>query len=244
MANGILKKILDIQQNLVVQKTGYDDRNDYYYYKAEDVATAVRQAMNEHKVIHRVEVVEVVDGNRVDAQGRERARITITYNVIFVDAEDGSEWTVQVVGTGSDIGGDKHTRKAAVQAFKIAAVELFIITEEHEKFDSDGAAEAEPEAVGTAAPAEKALTIKELNARVGQLVKDESNPIDGKIVGQVGNFFAEKHGIEQKSVTWKKETKVMEPLVKALEDALESLKDGSAGDIQAAVKLSTTGEVD
>jgi len=222
MSNGIQKKILAIQGNLVVQKTGYDERNDYWYYKAEDVATAVRSAMTELGVIHRVEILDVIDGNRVDGQGRERARITIHCNVIFIDTEDGSEFPVQVVGTGSDIGGDKHARKAAVQAFKIAAVETFIITEEHDKFDSDGDAEAEPEAVASDAVKEKVLTTKELNARVGEIVKDESNPIDGKMVGSIGNRLAKEQGIEEKSVTWKKESSVMAPLVAELEKILKT----------------------
>lgn len=100
----ILDKIKTIRDTLVIEKTGYDERNDYYYWKADDVAAAVRKEMNKVGVIHRVETLDVLDGNRVDAQGRDRSRITLHNRVVFIDPDDGSEYAVDAVGTGSDIG--------------------------------------------------------------------------------------------------------------------------------------------
>ena len=203
MTNSIAKKILDIQRNIVVEKTGYDERNDYYYWKADDVAAAVRREMNRVGIIHRVELLDSIDGNRVDGQGRERARVTTTSRVIFIDPEDGSEFPHDVVATGSDIGGDKHTRKAAIQAFKIACVDLFVIAEGMDKLDSDGDAEAEPEDVTQPKPQEQAPQIKDLDNRVREVTKDKESGITGPLVKEVGDILAARVGLPENSVVWR-----------------------------------------
>ena len=243
MTKGIYKKILDIRRGLQVEKTGYDERNDYHYFKADDIAHAVRNGMNDHGVIHRVELLDVNDGNRIDSQGRERARTTTTSRVVFIDAEDGSEFPHEVVGSGSDIGGDKHTRKAAVQAFKIAAIDVFMVVEGLEKFDSDGDKEAEPEAIQVADAGEPTLTTRELNAIIAKITKDEEHPVTGAMVKAIGDQVAEREGIAKDSKVWRKESKVMGPLVAIVEDAYQNLQDGTASTIEEAIETSLTGEV-
>lgn len=242
MTNGIHKKILEIRRNLAVEKTGYDERNDYHYFKADDIASAVRQGMNDHGVIHRVQLLDVNDGNRVDSQGRERARTTTTSRVIFIDVEDGSEFEHDVVSSGSDIGGDKHTRKAAVQAFKIAAIDIFMVVEGLDKFDSDGDKEAEPEAIPTAKE-EASRTTRELNAVIAQVTKDDAHPVTGAMVKALGDRIAEREKIAQDSKVWRKESKVMEPLVNTIEAAHDLVVSGEYADIESAIEFVFTGEV-
>ena len=245
---GILKKMLQIQQDITVEKTGWDDRNEYAYWKADDVAAAVRKIMNTVGVIHRVELINVDDASRVDSQGRERRRLTTTSKIIFIDPEDGSEFPHEVVATGSDIGGDKDTRKAAVQAFKIATMDLFIIVEGLESFDNDHEGEADPGVTTKATPetkkAEQARGLRELDKLVGGFIKDPENPITGPILKALADEIAAEHGVEQDSKVWRKDARVLEPIAATLEQALEALKSGTAETIEAAIKLVRTGEVD
>lgn len=244
---GIFKKMLQIQQDLVVEKTGWDERNEYAYWRADDVAAAVRGIMNSVGVIHRVELMNVDDASRVDAQGRERRRLTTTSKIIFIDPDDGSEFPHEVVATGSDIGGDKDTRKAAVQAFKIAAVDLFVVAEGMDRMDSDGDAEAEPEdttAVAESKVAAASRNLRELDKVIGGMLKDEANPVTPLILKNLANEIAEQNGVEQDSKVWRKDSRVMEPVAEILEQAVQSLADGTADDIEAAIKLARTGEVD
>ncbi|AXC37930.1 hypothetical protein SEA_JACKO_72 [Microbacterium phage Jacko] len=247
---GIYAKMLKIQQEIEVEKTGWDERNEYAYWKADDVAAATRRVMNKVGVIHRVNIIDFDDKSRVDAQGRERRRLLTRSEIIFIDPEDGSQMSHEVIATGSDIGGDKDTRKVAVQAFKIAAVDLFMIAEGMGALDSDGAAEAEPEDL-TQKPAEEAtkakLTVRDLNKEIGRIVKDEANGVTAADVKKAGDALAKKVGLEENSVVWKKESAVMEPLVEALEKAIAAVADGAVEDLQEAIELALagdTGEVD
>lgn len=211
------EKILRIQQELVVEKSGYDERNEYYYYRAEDVAKAVRNKMNEVGLIHRTEITEWAEDNKWDSSGRNRPRVTFKAAVIFVDPEDNSTFATEVIATGSDTGGDKSTRKAQVQAFKIAAIDLFVITEEQEKFDSDGDPESEP--ISTAEPVEDEETVKSVTKEISAIVNDEDNPITGQNVGAIGKRIAQEvHGKEIPAATWKKDLQVIKAVLKAIQN--------------------------
>lgn len=243
---GIYKKILDIRKGLVIEKTGWDERNEYAYFKADDIAAAVRAGMDEHDVIHRTKLVEHNDNSRVDDNGRFHGRHTNQYQITFIDVDDQSEFTVDVVSTGADIGGDKHARKAAVQAFKIAAIDLFMIVEGLDKFDNDGEAEADAQAVAPpqSKVAEKARDLRALDKVVGGILKADDNPVTPAVLKALGDSVAEDLGIDQDSKVWRKDARAMEKIATVLEQALAALKDGTADDIEAAVKLARTGEVD
>lgn len=175
MSNGILKKMLTIQQELKVEKTGYDERQDYYYFKADDIANAVRKKMNEVGVISRDEVINPTEDNFWDQNGRNRPRHTATVRITFVDPEDGSEFPSEAYSTGSDTGGDKGTRKLMVQGFKEVAINVFKISEGMDQADSDKDAEQEP--INNTPPRENSKTIAELKAIVGKVIR-ESEIID------------------------------------------------------------------
>lgn len=208
----INQKILDIRRTLDVPKTGYDERGDYYYHKAEDVANAVRQAMNEHGLVHRTEIKEWQNDNFYDPQGRNRPRVTSLATVHFIDVETGESLGVDVIASGSDTGGDKHTRKNQVQIFKEAAIDLFIVTGEMGKFDADSAPEAEP--VNTTPPPPKAATVAELQKKIKAIIADESNPIDANIVSNVGARIADGRA----TAVWMKDAEILEQVLKALEN--------------------------
>lgn len=244
---GILKKMLDIRKNLHVVKTGWDEKNEYAYFKADDIAFAVRQGMNEQNVIHHVKLADIIDGTRVDSQGRERSRLTTHSVITFIDTEDGSTFEHEVLASGSDIGGDKAARKTAVQAFKIAAIDLFMVVEGLETFDSDNEDEAEPEDVSAATESKSAAasrSLRELDKVVGSFIKDPENPVSGPILKALADEIAEEHGVDKDSKVWRKDARVMEPVAEILEAALAMLEAKTADDIESAIKLARTGEVD
>lgn len=220
----ILKKIQEARDALKIDKTGYDDRNDFYYFKADDVAAGVRKAFTSHGIIHRTEVVNLDIDNFWDSNGRNRHRVTGHFRVTFVDPDDGSEFSTDAIATGSDIGGDKATRKAAVQAFKIAAIDVFTIAEGMQSMDSDSYAEAEPIAK-SAEPTESAeKTSKELGDELTKLMNDpEHEHITGEVIAKVGQRVADEIlGEGVKLPVWKKDARVLAPLI-------DRLKKGEVG---------------
>lgn len=211
----INEKILNIQRSLEVEKTGFDIRNEYAYFKADDVANAVRGALNNHGIIHRTKITDLREDNFYDPNGRNRPRVTFQATITFVDVEDGSEFSTDVVATGMDTGGDKATRKAAVQAFKIACIDLFIITEEFGKFDSDGDKEAEPVATEPT-KRQKDESAAEVYNQITAIVQDPTNPVDGATAGKMGNRIAKEQGVEEKMAKWKQEIGVVTELLAAI----------------------------
>lgn len=212
----ILQKILNIQSTLRAEKTGWDERQEYAYWKADDIARSVKEKMNEEGIIHRTSIIEWAEDNKWDQNGRNRPRVTFKAGVTFVDVEDGSEFTTEVVATGADTGGDKATRKAQIQAFKIAIVDLFIITEESEKFDSDGDAESEP--INMTPPPPKAATVAELVAKVAEYVKNDDHPLTGANVNSMGMRIAKENGVSEEAREWKKSDTVLTLLLQAIEN--------------------------
>lgn len=212
----IAQKILNIQQNLHAEKTGWDERQEYAYWKADDIARSVKEQMNKEGIIHRTSILEWSEDNKWDTNGRNRPRVTFKAAVTFVDVEDGSEFTTEVVATGADTGGDKATRKAQIQAFKIAIVDLFIITEDAEKYDSDGEKESEP--INNTAPAEAPKNVSELSGEIGAIVTDETNPVSGELVTKIGNRIAKELGVDEKPREWKRSEAVLQRVLEAIKN--------------------------
>lgn len=220
----IHQKIAAIKAGLVVDKTGYDEKNEYAYFKADDIARDVHQAMTEFGVVHQSSIEQLDIDNYWDKQGRNRPRVTAIIKVSFISAEDGGYLDTQVVATGSDIGGDKATRKLMVQAFKEAAIDVFGITEGMKSMDSDSYAEAEPDVAKEEAPSEATevkVDSKKLGERITELITSTEGPyahIDGAMVLTVGRRIAkELLGEAPTDRVWKKDARVLEPTIEALE---------------------------
>ena len=210
----IIQKIAAMRAGLNIEKTGYDERQGYEFFRAEDVARGVRSAMVEHSVIHQTEILDWHEDNFYDQNGRNRPRITVKGRVTFVDAEDGSTFSTDAIATGSDTGGDKAARKYAVQLFKIAAIDLFTIVEDMGKFDSDGDREAEP--VNMDKPAEPTLTAAQKKAAVGEYVKNGTHTAD--TLNAIGTRIAKELGQDETPKVWMKSDAVLTGLLKALQN--------------------------
>lgn len=221
----IHQKIAAMKAELVVQKTGYDENNDYTYFKADDVARDVHALMTEYNVVSRTAIDN--DGlnidNYWDKQGRNRPRVTAICTVSFIDADGSGFMDTQVVATGSDIGGDKATRKLMVQAFKEAAIDVFGVTEGMQAMDSDGYAEAEPDVAKEDDPELPEVPVtdsKTLGLRVKEMIEDPAlEHIDADMVVKLGREVAkEVLGEVPGDRVWRKDARVLEPLVKRLEN--------------------------
>lgn len=221
----IHQKIAAMKAELVVQKTGYDENNDYTYFKADDVARDVHALMTEYNVVSRTTIDN--DGlnidNYWDKQGRNRPRVTAICTVSFIDADGSGFMDTQVVATGSDIGGDKATRKLMVQAFKEAAIDVFGVTEGMQAMDSDGYAEAEPDVAKEDDPELPEVPVtdsKVLGLRVKEMIEDPAlEHIDADMVVKLGREVAkEVLGEVPGDRVWRKDARVLEPLVKRLEN--------------------------
>jgi len=212
---GINAKILSIQQEVNVEKTGFDERQEYYYFKADDVLNAVRKQLNAKGIVTRSRILRWEQENFYDTNGRGRPRTTAEVEVVYVDAESGEEFVTSALATGSDVGGDKGPRKLATQAKKISLLDTFLIGENSDRFDSDS--DPEQPAVNMTEPVDPSAGLNDLTAKVGEMIRDES-PVDGPMVNAVGTRLAAELGVSGDQKEWKRDVRVMAALVKALEN--------------------------
>ena len=212
---GINAKILSIQQEVNVEKTGFDERQEYYYFRADDVLNAVRKQLNAKGIVTRSRILRWEQENFYDTNGRGRPRTTAEVEVVYVDAESGEEFVTNALATGSDVGGDKGPRKLATQAKKISLLDTFLIGENSDRFDSDS--DPEQPAVNMTEPVDPSAGLNDLTAKVGEMIRDES-PVDGPMVNAVGTRLAAELGVSGDQKEWKRDVRVMAALVKALEN--------------------------
>lgn len=220
----IHQKIAAMKAELVVEKTGYDEQNEYHYFKADDVARDVHTLMTEYNVVNRttIDTATVNIDNHWDKNGRNRPRVTAVCTVSFIDADGEGFMDTQVIATGSDIGGDKATRKLMVQAFKEAAIDVFGVTEGMQSMDSDAYEEAEPDIVkeeDPELPEVPQTSSRELGERIKELIEDPAlDHINSDIVVKLGREVAKDVlGEVPGDRVWRKDARVLEPLVKRLE---------------------------
>jgi hypothetical protein len=218
----IHQKIAEMKANLVVEKTGYDEKNDYMFFKADDVARDVHKIMTQYGVVTRT----TIDNSAInidsywDKSGRNRFRVTAVVTVTFVDCDGKGAIDSQVIATGSDIGGDKATRKMMVQAFKEAAIDVFGITEGMQSMDSDAYPADEPDVaeVDDTKNNVPAVDTKALGLRIKEMIEDqELEHINAEMVTKLGREAAsEVLGNVPSDRVWRKDARVLEELVSRL----------------------------
>lgn len=224
MSNGILKKIHDIQKEIVVEKTGYNEKHEFSYYKEEDVLNAVKALLNKFGVIVRKKMLRYEHNAFYDSNGRYRPRANADVQFTFIDIEDGSEFPVEVSAEGSGTGDDVSSRKLATQARKIAYLDTFQITEQNDRFDGDSQGEQEP--VNNSIPVpepEVGPSLNELQAEIGKFVngyEDEDGKHDATHTGPQVNALGTRHAkalkVDVKPAVWRKDINVLAAVVKSL----------------------------
>lgn len=222
----IREKILYVQKNIEVEKLGEHPQRKGKHLRFEDVlAEVVDEYLNKLDLITTIRNLRGTHSPAFDQGGRYKPSAFIQGTFVFIDVATGEEWPIEVSGEGSSVGGSDSTRIAHTTFAKIAYLETFKIREENaSRFDSDDAATLIPDAV--LPPAEKseaeqksALTLKELTDKVTNHVKN--NDVPGKAVNKEGTKIAGE-GVEPKD--WKQDARVMEALVKVLDEQVEQVK--------------------
>jgi hypothetical protein len=125
-----------------VQKRGYNERKNYNYVTAADIAGAVGDILAELGVVvvPRLESISHEPSRTARAEVEHVARVVMAYT--FMDVDTTEEITVKVAGEGLDAG-DKAPYKAMTGALKYALLQSFLLATgddpEDERADSRAA---------------------------------------------------------------------------------------------------------
>jgi hypothetical protein len=138
------EKFAEVRRRLgYVQKRGHNERHNYSYVTAADLAGAVGDILAELGVVV-IPQLQSISTEPPRSSSERIARIVMNYR--FVDARSGEELTVRVAGEGADAG-DKAPYKAMTGALKYALLQSFLLATgddpEDERADSRAALGAE-----------------------------------------------------------------------------------------------------
>ena len=129
-----------------VQKRGHNERNNYNYVTAADIAGAVGDILAELGVVvlPRLESISHEPARNGRSEAEHLARVVMAYT--FTDVDTAEEITVKVAGEGLDAG-DKAPYKAMTGALKYALLQSFLLATgddpEDERADSRSALSSE-----------------------------------------------------------------------------------------------------
>jgi ERF superfamily protein len=134
------EKFAEVRRRLgYVQKRGHNERHNYNYVTAADLAGAVGDILAELGVVV-IPQLQSISTEPPRSSSERIARIVMNYR--FVDARSGEELTVRVAGEGADAG-DKAPYKAMTGALKYALLQSFLLATgddpEDERADSRAA---------------------------------------------------------------------------------------------------------
>jgi hypothetical protein len=134
------EKFAEVRRRLgYVQKRGHNERHNYNYVTAADLAGSVGDILAELGVIV-IPQLQSISTEPPRGSSERIARIVMNYR--FVDARSGEELSVRVAGEGADAG-DKAPYKAMTGALKYALLQSFLLATgddpEDERSDSKAA---------------------------------------------------------------------------------------------------------
>jgi hypothetical protein len=121
------QKLAVVRRRLAyVQKRGYNERKNYNYVTAADIAGAVGDILAELGVVvvPRLESISHEPSRTNRSEGEHVARVVMTYT--FMDVDTAEEIAVKVAGEGLDAG-DKAPYKAMTGALKYALLQSFLL---------------------------------------------------------------------------------------------------------------------
>ncbi len=121
------QKLADVRRRIgYVQKRGFNERNNYSYVTAADLAGAVGDILAELGVVivPRLESITYEPSASGRAEMARAAQVVMAYT--FTDVDTGDEITTKVAGQGLDQG-DKAPYKAMTGALKYALLQSFLL---------------------------------------------------------------------------------------------------------------------
>ena len=118
------EKFAEVRRRLgYVQKRGHNERHNYSYVTAADLAGSVGDILAELGVVV-IPQLQSISTETPRSSSDRIARVVMNYR--FVDARSGEELTVRVAGEGADPG-DKAPYKAMTGALKYALLQSFLL---------------------------------------------------------------------------------------------------------------------
>ncbi len=121
------QKLAEVRRRIgYIQKRGFNERNNYSYVTAADLAGAVGDILAELGVviIPRLESISYESSGGGRAEVARAAQVVMAYT--FTDVDSGDEITTKVAGQGLDAG-DKAPYKAMTGALKYALLQSFLL---------------------------------------------------------------------------------------------------------------------
>jgi hypothetical protein len=119
------EKFAEVRRRLgYVQKRGHNERHNYNYVTAADLAGSVGDILAELGVVV-IPQLQSISTETPRSSSDRIARVVMNYR--FVDAKSGEELTVRVPGEGADPG-DKAPYKAMTGALKYALLQSFLLS--------------------------------------------------------------------------------------------------------------------
>ena len=118
------EKFAEVRRRLgYIRKRGHNERHNYSYVMAADLAGAVGDILSGLGVVA-VPQLQSISTETPRSSNERIARVVMNYR--FVDARSGEELTVRVAGEGADTG-DKAPYKAMTGALKYALLQSFLL---------------------------------------------------------------------------------------------------------------------
>jgi hypothetical protein len=118
------EKFAEVRRRLgYVQKRGHNERHNYSYVTAADLAGSVGDILAELGVVV-IPQLQSISTETPRSSSDRIARVVMNYR--FVDARSGEELSVRVAGEGADAG-DKAPYKAMTGALKYALLQSFLL---------------------------------------------------------------------------------------------------------------------
>jgi hypothetical protein len=121
------QKLAEVRRRIgYIQKRGFNERNNYSYVTAADLAGAVGDILAELGVVvvPSLESITYEAGRNGGAEVSRSAQVVMSYT--FTDVDTGDEITAKVAGQGLD-SGDKAPYKAMTGALKYALLQSFLL---------------------------------------------------------------------------------------------------------------------
>src|SRR5208282_2973194 len=170
------QKLAEVRRRLAyVQKRGRNERHNYSYVTAADIAGAVGDILAELGVVvvPRLESISHEPARTGRTDGEHLTHVVMSYS--FVDVDTAEEITVKVAGEGADAG-DKAPYKAMTGALKYALLQSFLLATGDDPEDervSPGSHSAPPREPGS----ERMITAEEAR-ELRQLIEDTGTELE------------------------------------------------------------------
>lgn len=157
MKNIGAKMALAMKQIDAVTKGGHNDRQNYNYVRAADVANEVRRALTKVGIVFSYEVLNERFWDAETKNGGIQFFCSIQVRGTFIDPESGETLTSVAMGWGAD-SQDKAPYKAMTGALKYLLRMTFLIPDEMDPENSQNEPE---ETASTSTPKAKRITKKQ-----------------------------------------------------------------------------------